>query len=346
MRKKILAVAAATVMTLSMAIPAMAAAPTDYAGYYSFDDTLDNAAAGGKAATLTGPKVTVDATATAATFVAGSKGKAVSFTGAGSYGLNLGKVLTGNEYTISFMTQVHAGTFATPWVFIESMKGVITAEDWIAIQPVSAIDNFETDAPRIWSMQNGTRFEAKAQFHHDAIKTDNWYNITFVMTEKVGTLYVNGEAVAKAHVQDPKATVYDATAYGFPPNVVKDETNVYLGVNYWDDPLNGEIDELYLYNRALTNDELKDLIGSEIKDTLTLQELESTDPPTTNKVELENKDNADFLSTSDKDKDDDEGLDPTIIIIAAAVVVVVVVIVVVAVAASKKKNAGSDDDDE
>lgn len=341
MRKKILAVAAATVMTMSMATTAMAAVPTDYTGYYSFDGTLDNAAEGGEAATLTGATVTTDATVTTPVFVEGVNGQSLSFTGAGGYGVKLGQLITKNEYTVSFTTRVHAGTFGTSWVFIESMGGKASPEKWIGIQPVTENDQLDVDAPRVWSNVGGSRYDTRANESFGGYPTETWMTVTFVMEEKVGTLYVDGVAVAKAWVQPADAAV-DVGVYGFPQAVVDSTTNVYLGVNYWGDALlNADMDDLYIYDRALTTEELKEVVGKDIVDDITLEE------PATVEYDAPQLSDKNDSSIFDIEEEKEEAKDNTMMYVIIGVAAVVVVIVIVAVVlSSKKKNAADADEEE
>ncbi len=348
MRKRILAVAAATVMTMSMAMTAMAAAPTDYVGYYSFDDTLANEKGG--EATLTGSNLlsATPITATEAKFVDGVNGKAVSFTGAGGYGLKLDSKITKGEFSFSFKTKLHAVTFATPWIFLDSMNGKDSPQKWWALLPASdPAKNLEgTNSPKMWSENDDvikTQYQAFAQVENSIIELEKWVDITWVCREEgedlVTVVYVNGEAVLKSRVL-PEGAASDTVNYTTTRPAIGDDTNVVLGVTYWagDLPLNGEIDDLYVFDRALTADEIKEITGFEVKDSIKLEdkiEVETITPAAAR------QDQASYLNVTEET---DEGMSPTVIygIVAGVAVVVVVIVLVVALKSSKK----SEDDDE
>lgn len=338
MRKKFLAVTAAAIMSMSFAMTAMADV-TDYVGYYSFDGTLKNEAKGGSEATLTGSKASAKATATEAKFAEGKKGKAISFTGAGSYGLKLDAKITENNFSITFKTQVHATTFATPWVFIDASAGDIAEgaaplgadELWMAIQPVTDADKFEANAPRIWA-HNGVCRPSFASPASEGYAKDTWVDISYVQKDGMGSLYFNGTAVAVANIsENPKEE--DATK--LPGGITSDDTRVYLGVNYWDVPLNGEIDELYIFDRALSDKELGELTGLTIKNDLKPIEIETKAPA------LAGKDAPYLVQTEAEEETDNTMLYAGI---AAVAVVVVIVVAVVVMKSSKKKEASEDDD--
>lgn len=339
MRKKFLAVAAATVMSMSMAMTAFAAAPDDYTGYYTFDENLDNAT-GKTTSEISGAKV-VEKAADGATakYTEGVDGKALQLDG--TYGVKLGQLITKNTYTVSFDLNPHSATFGTSILFIESMKGSATPELWEGIATVNTNEEGLTaGAPRFWSNSStsGGRYILPTTVHSEEVKEDNWFKVTFVKDEKFGTIYINGEVVAKGYVQDTKAA--DSTAnYTLPADVVNKDTLVWLGVNYWDAAFIGDIDNLYTYDRALTEDEIKGLVGVDsITDTVTatLTEPEFVEKPTERRPQL--NDPNQFVEKVEDTEDTAKNDNMTIIIVAVAAVVVVVVIVAVVLSSKKKGN--------
>ncbi len=348
MRKRLLAVAAATVMTMSMAMTAMAAVPTDYVGYYSFDDTLANEKGG--EAELTGSDLlkATEVKATEATFVDGVNGKAVSFTGTGSYGLKLDSKLTKGEFSFSFKTKVHATTFATPWIFLEDMGGEKTPEKWTALLPldVAATGFTGANAPKIWSRNDGIEkaHYAATAAENDKLALDKWVDVTWVCKQEtddmIMTVYVDGEAVLKSRVL-PEGEASDTVNYKVVGSVIGENTNIILGVNYWDVPLNADIDDLYVFDRALTADEIKEITGFEVKDTVTLEAKKEVEKLTPAKADG----SASYLVTPEPK---DDGLSTTAIygIVAGVAVVVVVIVLVIALKSSKKSDSEDDDDEE
>lgn len=341
MRKRFLAVAAATVMTMSMAMTAMAAAPDGYDAYYSFDDTLDNGVSGGEAATLTGSKINDEVSATEPTYVEGASGKAIDLTGAGSYGVCLGKVITGEAFTVSFKVKIHAATNFTAVMFIESMNGDTSSENWLGMNAVNAGGTFDGTAPRLWSKYDATYFMATPQVEDTGIKLDTWHTVTYVQDGTTGTLYLDGQAIIKGNIQDADKEVNTST-YTIAQNLVNEDTRLFFGVNYWDTPFNGSIDEVYVYNKALTIEEVGQLHDTEITDTTTTPEIPEDVTFAPPQLADENDPN---IFAVEEDAGEDEADNTMMIVIIAIVAVVVVVIIIAVVVASKKKNASSDDEE-
>ena len=66
-----------------------------------------------------------------------------------------------------------------------------------------------------------------------------WHQITIAADGTTALLYIDGVKVANGEVN----------------NTVSDSTDTYLGVNFWDTPFNGLIDDLYIYNGTTLTDE-------------------------------------------------------------------------------------------
>ena len=155
--------------------------------------------------------------------------------------------------------------------------------------------------------------------------------ITAVVDNGNGILYYDGVEVG---------TIEEGTVL---PSVTADDRSFYLGVNAWDKPFAGLIDELYIYDRSLTADDVKELY--EATKTVAEQETLQVAVKEWDKPQLANPD--EFLQSSDDGKSSEKSDDNTMMYIIIAVVVVAVVVVIVAVVmSSKKKNADNDNEDD
>lgn len=350
MRKKLFVVAAAAAMTMSLGLTAFAEAPEGYDAYFSFDETLEDAK-GGEAAKITGSKINDEPTATEVTYVEGAVGKAVDFTGAGSYGLNLGNVVKGNEFTISFKLKLHASTDFTGMMFLECMDGVVSAdtEEWLALNPCDAGGKWNEDetkdpkdvpqqTPRMWSKKNGTYHMAVPQetVPDTGVRLEKWCDITYAQDGKQGKLYIDGLCIFTENIQDPEVEA-NTDSYKIAKVEVKDITRLFFGVNYWDVPLNGAIDEVYVYNKCLSSEEVAklqnvDAITDNTKAPAVADPNFEFEPPKLN------TDTSYLVEEEVEAEEETKTEDNTMVIVIVAVVAVVVVVAVIAVVASKKKK--------
>jgi hypothetical protein len=86
-----------------------------------------------------------------------------------------------------------------------------------------------------------------------ALPTGSWQHIAITKSGNTGILYINGQEVDR----NTNMTLY--------PAEMGNTTNNYIGRSQWEqDPyLNGEVDEFYVYNRAISTSEVADLANSQ-----------------------------------------------------------------------------------
>lgn len=334
MRKKFLTVAATAVMTMSMLMSAFADTESDLIAHYGFDENTKNEVTG-EEAKQTGQKF-ADAAGNTFTYEDGVNGKALVMAKGNTDGYNLNVAATGDSYTISlWLKGDEINGFADPIVWYGSTNQ--SPESWVGIWP-GLQQTWTHGGPVIGSNDSSG---ARAGVHSDevmivdAVTSVNidWHMITAVIDGEKASLYYDGKLVG-----DTVLSYTDEAAAEHPeavmPSVTGDDKSFYLGVNAWDVPFAGTVDELYIYDRALTADDVKELFestnteGVEVAEGETPAETEARKPQLAQKGEF-------TQSTSEADDDDN---DNTMMIIIIAVVVVVVVVVVVAVASSSKKK--------
>lgn len=214
-------------------------------GAYTFDnDSLDNIASEEENASA----VVVDKgnglteTEESATFVEGHNGgKAVSFDGStDGNALKLDATFSGNAQTISFWMNTTAYNNWTSAFFANNSGN----GNYVNIMPQGWDDSTLNPQYVEGSASGGFGLIGGAQ---GGQVVDQWYMVTFVVDGTTLTIYRNGQAVQAFQdgVFAPTATVTEGR--------LATMTELYLGANVFADPLyNGAVDDVYLYNRALT----------------------------------------------------------------------------------------------
>ena len=217
---------------------------------FEFEDNLTDSLSDG-IGTLTGATATAAATATEATYVEGKNGKAIAFTGANSYGVLLPVKPSGSSYTISFDAKLNTSAKFSPFVFIadfdgETINGGDDNAQWISIAPQGWQEDIK-NGPMIWSrnVPGGSSWNDIYTASNNSMSLSEWHNITVVANGTTGTIYVDKTQIATGSI----AAIIDST------------TKMYLGVNNWDTPLDGAIDNLLLFNQSLSASQVA-LIGA------------------------------------------------------------------------------------
>lgn len=162
----------------------------------------------------------------AITYVDGISGEAAQFDGASGIRLPDG-LIDSYEYSVSMWLNPAQLTKYTTAFF-----GATTADSWISLLPLGG-----TNKTMLWS---GTAwFDAAAGL---TIPTGKWSHVAFTVDKGAVKLYVNG------------GLAYSGSEF---PDIFKDKNAVFgLGVNYWDSPFKGMMDELKIYSRALSAEQI------------------------------------------------------------------------------------------
>ncbi|QWV04512.1 family 43 glycosylhydrolase [Pseudoalteromonas shioyasakiensis] len=147
-------------------------------------------------------------------------------------------LITTNDYSVSMWLKPESFTDYTSVFFAGA-----SANAWLSYVPSMA----GTGLTRLWA-NNGAFFD-DAELD-SRIPAKEWTHVAFTVDGTNGDvlkMYVNGELQLETG--------------GFPRVfTVPGETNEFaLGVNYWDTPYNGAIDELKIFNGAISAEEIKAL---------------------------------------------------------------------------------------
>ncbi len=241
-----------------------AAVPEGYSSFYAFDGDLTDAVTGQTGNTV-GYMVHLEAEEEAASYETGVKGQAVAFYGFGD-AVKLPTAPKGSQYTISIDWFLKKTSQHTPGVFMVnvhedgSIMGGEEDAQWISISPLGWKEDL-VNGPMVWSrnVPGGALWNDLMRDGNDLAKLETWFNVTVVADGATATLYVDGSVVAQGPIAD----------------IVGEGTQLYLGVNAWDAVFNGYMDNLYIYDRCLTPEE----VASLAKESLTVEQADPTPTP-------------------------------------------------------------------
>ncbi|QCB92692.1 LamG-like jellyroll fold domain-containing protein [Cellulomonas shaoxiangyii] len=193
-------------------------------GAWSFEGDLAEASGALPAGTVTGPRV--DAAGGTVSYVEGVEGQAVQLDGASGVRLPDG-LISGPTYTVSLWVRPDVVTGFTTTFF-----GARDPESWVSVVPQGP-----DGSTMVWS---GTAwYDASTG---GTIPAGEWSHLTLTVDGGDVAVYVDG--------------AQRFTGTGF-PNVFTTATGTFaLGVNWWDTPFAGAVDELTVHGSALTAEEV------------------------------------------------------------------------------------------
>lgn len=152
----------------------------------------------------------------------------------GDYGLKLNQEKLGTEYTVSFWMNSEDALAGNQVVMF---MGYHDPENWIAI---SGSQN-NTNKVKFWG--NGGVVGQWATLANSTIPSGEWHQITITGTAGSTTLYVDGIGMGQDISNDP----LNGT-----------NADIYLGVNFWDPEFEGLVDDVKVYNIAMSAEEVQD----------------------------------------------------------------------------------------
>jgi arabinan endo-1,5-alpha-L-arabinosidase len=198
--------------------------------YYAFDGNLQDANGTSGPGAVIGNKI--DVAGGSLGYEAGVKGSAAVFNGSTGVRLPNGLV-SSNSYSVSVWLKPAQLTALAPAFF-----GARNGDSWISLLPMG--HGFVNGASMLWS---GTAwYDAGLGMN---IPVGQWSHMAFTVNNGAVNVYVNG--------------VKRFSGTGF-PNVFTTASGVFaLGVNWWDAPYKGSMDELRIYNAALSDAEVAGL---------------------------------------------------------------------------------------
>lgn len=230
---------------------------------YNFDESsLKNAVSGVVEATAYtgGTKTEIASYAGDLAYVDGMSGKALKVDVAKhNYGIRLNKKNLGKTFTLSYWTKPDSDTLGRnkPLSFI----GYHSPEQWVAVAGANA----DETKVRIWENGNGVSYVgdniAEGQV---SLSSTEWSNIIVTSNETETSFYINGKKISTYKSNTPLS---------------QENGDVFFGPSFWDQPVDTAYDDIKLYNRVLSDAEIKSLIIEPIenefkKTTLSLADIE------------------------------------------------------------------------
>lgn len=156
----------------------------------------------------------------------GFEGRALELDG--SYGVCLGDV--GGEFAVSAMVKI-TSTGGTDTIFFKNM-GTASNQKWTGVQSRSG-------AAALWTHGDGYSWTTAAEAEEAELA--RWAQVVYSEKDGTGSLYVNGMKIGSGPVAEGEGTLY-------------------LGATLWAaDAPKGYVDEVSLYDRAISEDEVKEL---------------------------------------------------------------------------------------
>ncbi len=225
---------------------------TGLVGYYDFEDSLANKASltGGTAKLHGGAGDTWNSAATGTENYSDSIegfGKAYHFLGdtdAGrGEGLELDAIVAGTEYTVSFWVKPeNYGVGTTSLVFANHDESCFS---------INSLNGFNCSAllGKLWDWDNrGSSLVCLDGVNSGDIAAINkWTMVTVTCKSGEQKLYFNGREQASATSVQANVT-----------ETLKEQP-IFLGINWWDESFKGLMDEVRIYNRVLTAEDIAEL---------------------------------------------------------------------------------------
>lgn len=202
---------------------------------YSFEGDLTSLNAVAAAGTVTGNRI--DNTGGAVSYVEGVKGLAVNLDGLSGIRLP-DNLISSSSYTISLWLKPTVFTDYTTAFF-----GGANANYWLSLVPSMS----GTGMTRVWA--NGPSFYDNAEMSK-RIPAGQWTHIVIM---------VDGENNNTIKLYENGVLQVEGTDFRRVMTVAGDTNEFALGVNYWDTPFNGAIDELKVFTGTISNERINAL---------------------------------------------------------------------------------------
>ncbi|MCD8055272.1 MAG: leucine-rich repeat protein, partial [Clostridiales bacterium] len=223
-------------------------------GYYSLTSDFSNSVEGGNDGTAIG-------------YMFGDTEGDANFTD-GSFhttnGVNDGAVFTADitdNFTVSFTVSADWYVFAAPILWIGGTDQ--SSENWIGVW----CDFEESYGPSVGSNDSeGYRIGVMGGTSEGVTYPVTDLVITLVVEDGVAYLYYDGVLVGQSNDPDNGAfqtsganELEDLTTASVPNPWTAEDCAIYLGVNAWDESATAAYSDLYIYNRALTAEEVAEI---------------------------------------------------------------------------------------
>ena len=213
------------------------------------------------------------------TYSSGKNGRALYLDRSQSYGAELKNVNLGNgSWTTSFWYKGVSFIFQMESLFFTCSQNAAEQKKtkWFSI--IGTPENLRTNDDIIaWShnaerdTEEGMCFPwfGHADYEEDSpyfrLNTNQWYYITLVVDSTKTSEY--GSKEDNNYVEGPLAKMYiDGELYGegtVAPDIMSSTNKFFLGINLWDAPLKAYYDDVALWKRSLSDDDVTLLYQAE-----------------------------------------------------------------------------------
>ena len=204
---------------------------TGLAAHYAFEGDLSDATGAFASGAPTGDRI--DKAGGSIGYAEGIAGKAAQFDGASGVRLPDG-LIAGNAYTVSLWLKPEQLTMYTTTFF-----GARDNSNWVSLVPNGPVGG----QTMVWS-GSGRWYDGVTGM---TVKTGEWTHVAYTVDDGALKVYVNG------------AEKFSGT--NFPDIFTTANGSFSLAVNWWDTPYKGLIDELRIYDGALSAEEVAALAG-------------------------------------------------------------------------------------
>lgn len=201
------------------------------AAKYSFENDLTESTGSFEAGTVTGNRI--DNTGGSISYTAGIKGSAAVLDGASGVRLP-NKLIAGNQYSVSLWVKPDRLTTYTTTFF-----GAKDGNNWVSLVPQGPVGN----STMVWS-GSGVWYDGIAGL---TIPAGEWSHLAYSVDNGTLKVYVNGEL--------------KFTGSNFPDIFTGTDSVFSLGVNWWDAPFKGQLDELQVFEGELNPLQAAELAG-------------------------------------------------------------------------------------
>jgi arabinan endo-1,5-alpha-L-arabinosidase len=163
----------------------------------------------------------------------GIKGKALYLNG--TYGAILAEhLIMDDDYTISVWLKPAAFSLHTSALF-----WYVNWDQWLSVVPYDVNESLN-----IWTLKQGVYTDHS---YANSLQASKWVHVTASVKGNKTRLYLNGEHVIS----------FDTI-----PNLfVGHPTNLAVGINFWDKPFQGLVDELVIFHEAIGDGEARKIYG-------------------------------------------------------------------------------------
>ncbi|MDC3416861.1 LamG-like jellyroll fold domain-containing protein [Aquibacillus salsiterrae] len=202
---------------------------TELVAYFAFEDNLSDTAGDFGEGNVTGDRI--NNTGGSISYSPGESGKAAVFNGQSGVRLPSG-LISSNSYSVSYWVNPEQ---ITP--FTTTFFGARNSENWISFVLNGPVD----DNTMVWS-GSSSWYDASTGL---TVGKNKWTHLAMTVDSGKVSVYIDGNK--------------KFTGDNFPNVFTSDGLTFGLGVNWWDPPFKGMIDELKIYQGVLSTSEIEGL---------------------------------------------------------------------------------------